>query len=72
MIKVEGYKAFRGIMKIIPKSNLIPPFNIEGDFLYKPEYDCWYNKGSSYPANVCEVLEDYTKWMEIIAKLSDT
>lgn len=61
MIKVEGYKAFRGIMKISPKTSTIRPMNIEGDWLYKPEYDCWYCGGRSFPASICEVSEDYTK-----------
>ena len=61
MIKVEGYKAFRGVMKISPKASSICPMNIEGDWLYKPEYDCWYCDGGSFPASICEVSEDYTK-----------
>lgn len=63
MICVEGYKAFRGTMRITP--NDIPPYKacphtVSGDWLYKPEYDCWYCKGSSYPAQVCEIVEDIT------------
>ncbi len=61
MIKVEGYKAFRGIMKIVPKRLGFEPFEIEGDWLYKPETDCWYDGSSSYPASICEVADDYTK-----------
>ena len=61
MIKVEGYKAFKGTMKITPKTVLMQPFEIKGDWLYKPEYDCWYNGGSSYPARICEVVEDFTE-----------
>ena len=60
MICVEGYKAFRGVMKITPKLSSISPKDISGDWLYKPEYDCWYCNGSSYPASICEILEDYT------------
>ena len=61
MIKVEGYKAFRGVMRIVPKTILMQPFEIKGDWLYKPEYDCWYNGGSSYPASICEVVENLTE-----------
>ena len=61
MIKVEGYKAFRGIMRIVPKRLGFEPYEIESDWLYKPETDCWYDGISSYPASICEVLEDYTK-----------
>lgn len=56
MICVEGYKAFRGKMRIIPR-NGIDPFVIESDWLYNPEYDCWYGNCSSYPASVCEIEE---------------
>lgn len=61
MIKVEGFKAFRGTMKIVPKRLGYEPFEVKGDFLYKPEADCWYGGGSSYPASICEVVEDLTE-----------
>ena len=57
-ITVEGYKAFNGIMRIVPKMVLMKPFEIKGDWLYKPECDCWYNGGSSYPASICEVVSE--------------
>lgn len=60
MIEVEGYKAFRGQMKIIPKNERIKPFIIDGDFLYKPDYKCWYNGGSSYPEDICHIVKDDT------------
>ena len=58
MIKVEGYLMFRGVMKITPKNVLFQPFEINGEWLYKPESDCWYSGGSSYPASICTVVED--------------
>ena len=59
MIKVEGYKAFKGVMLITPNNPNIKPFELESDWLYKPEYECWYNSfGNSYTANICQVLED--------------
>lgn len=67
MIKVEGYKAFKGIMRIVPKRLGVEPYEIKGDWLYKPEYDCWYVSGenvgwnNSFPNEICEVVEDYTK-----------
>lgn len=61
MIKVEGFKAFRGIMKITPKTDKILPFEVEGDWLYKPDYGCWYCKGSSFMEGICEVVKDYTE-----------
>lgn len=53
MICVEGYKAFRGNMIVTPKNPLYPPFTMYGDWLYKPDTDCWYGCGSSYCAAIC-------------------
>lgn len=64
MIKVEGYKAFRGTMRITPANINLQSITIHGDWLYKPEYDCWYCKGSSYPASICHVEIDETKEMQ--------
>ena len=61
MISCEGYKMFRGIMRIVPKNPNISCKDIESVWLYKPEYDCWYGNGSSYPADICEVIEDVTQ-----------
>ena len=58
MMSCEGYKMFRGIMRIIPKNPKFPCEDINTVWLYKPEYDCWYGNGSSYPAEICEVIED--------------
>ena len=59
MIKVEGYKAFHGDMRITPKNSLYPPFYIcDKDWLYKPEYDCWYGNGQSFCADTCEPIEN--------------
>lgn len=53
MLSCEGYKMFRGSMKV-------GAHVVEGVWLYKPEYNCWYCNGSSYPAEVCTVLVDNT------------
>ena len=58
MIKVEGFKAFHGVMRITPKSKCVPPKDIEGDWLYKPEYKCWYGNGASYGEDICTVVRD--------------
>lgn len=65
MICVEGYRAFRGAMRIAPKD--LPPykamnhsFTLTGDWLYKPQYDCWYGCGRSFGADICEVVGDET------------
>lgn len=60
MIKVEGYKAFRGVMRITPKPKEFEPFDLVGDWLYKPELDCWYSNGHSFHADICTVVEDST------------
>lgn len=58
MIKVEGYKAFHGDMKITPNNKLCPPFCItDKDWLYKPETNCWYGNGRSFTADICEPIE---------------
>lgn len=54
MICVEGYKAFRGTMKVTPGNPALPPHTMTGDWLYKPDTDCWYCKGQSFPARTCE------------------
>ena len=59
MIEVEGYKAFHGTMFIVPKNHEIPPFHIRDmDWLYKPDTNCWYGYGRSFPAEICIVEED--------------
>ena len=62
IIRVEGYKAFHGIMKInyanpeLAKANGMVS-EILGDWLYKPDTDCWYSGGRSFPADRCSILE---------------
>ena len=58
MIEVEGYKAFRGVMRIVPKSGLVEPFELEGNWLYNPMFDCWYGCGKSFLAKICEVVKE--------------
>lgn len=65
MLRCEGYQMFRGKMLITPTpppGHNFPPFEVEGDWLYKPEYDCWYCNGSSYMAKICTILEDFTNF----------
>lgn len=64
MIQCEGYKAFRGSATIKPKDPSIKPFVVEGDWLYKKEYDCWYCNGRSFPAGiVTEIHEPYMEYL---------
>lgn len=57
MIEIEGYKAFYGSMGITPANNR-SPFVLVGEFLYKPDTQCWYHEGKSYSNEVCHVLDD--------------
>jgi hypothetical protein len=43
-------------MKITPKAAKVPSFELEGDWLYKPEHGCWYRKGSSFSEEICEIV----------------
>lgn len=57
VIEVEGYKAFRGIMKIEYKSLYAMPMEIAGEWLYKPDTGCWYCGGRSYPDVICTIVK---------------
>lgn len=59
MIEVEGYRAFYGTMRITPKCS-VPPFELTGDWLYKPSCDCWYGRGRSFGADICEIVSEST------------
>ena len=59
MLKCEGYKMFRGTMRITPLNGR-HAYAVNGVWLYKPDVMCWYCKGSSYPEEICEVLVDET------------
>lgn len=64
MLKTENYKMFSGVMTITPtktKFYNMEPFDIEGTWLYKPEHDCWYCNGSSYPSSICKIKVDETE-----------
>ena len=58
VLSCEGYKMFRGSAMIVPKNPKFPPRKEYGDWLYKPEWDCWYVNGSSYPAEIVQDIED--------------
>ncbi len=59
MICVEGYKAFHGVMIITPViTSHIPPFEIEDDWLYKPDTQCWYGGGRSFSKEICKVKSE--------------
>lgn len=58
MIKVEGYKAFHGTMRITPKNPQFPPMEITCDWLYKPDTGYWYGNGRSFLDEICEILSE--------------
>lgn len=51
-----GIKAFRGTMRIMPVKG--PHFFMTGEWLYKPEYDTWYCRGESFPAEITKIEVD--------------
>jgi len=55
MLECEGYKMFEGCALIEPKSKCVTPFWLEGVWLYKPDTNCWYCKGRSFPANIVKI-----------------
>lgn len=60
LLECEGYRMFKGKAFINPASKNVCPFVEDGVWLYKPEYDCWYCNGHSYPAEIVKILEDRT------------
>jgi len=54
-------QTFKGSMIIFPKCEEIQPFIIYGDWYYKPQNNCWYNKGKAYPADICQIIEEKDK-----------
>ena len=57
VISVEGYKAFRGTMRISSAFSDFPPYDIRGEWLYKPGTGCWYGCGKSFPESVCKIVD---------------
>lgn len=62
MLICEGYKMFGGTAHIKPTNPAFEEQDVEGVFLYKPEYDCWYGNGVSYPSGIFNVKEDTTRY----------
>ena len=58
MLKSEGYMMFRGTARVVPMSDKFPAKDITGDWLYKPEWDCWYVNGRSYPAKIVQDIRE--------------
>ena len=56
MLKCEGYMMFRGTATIAPANG--KPYDVTGDWLYKPEYGCWYCNGHSYPESIIDNIRE--------------
>lgn len=75
MLRCEGYRMFRGSATIVPKNGK-DPYEVFGDWLYKPEWKCWYCAGSSYPEEIVWNILDYQEeavheMVEIVDALED-
>lgn len=57
MISSEGFRAFRGTMRIVP-INGNADFTVSGDWIYNPHQDTWYALGRSFPAECCRVEKE--------------
>ena len=65
MLKSEGYMMFRGSATVRPVNGQV--FILTGDWLYKPEWDCWYVNGHSIPASiVSNIREDVDVFLETV------
>lgn len=60
MLECEGFKMFRGTALVRPKTINLAVMKVSGVWLYKPEFDCWYVGGRSYPAEIVEIVKDET------------
>lgn len=61
MICVDNCKAFRGTMRIVPTPSTSDPFEVRGNWIYRPKYNRWYGCGLSVGADICETVEDETE-----------
>lgn len=50
-------KKFKGIMKI--HCWLFDDEEIEGEWVYRPQYNDWYDGQCAYPASRCEIVTIY-------------
>lgn len=54
MLTCEGYKMFYGEATVTPLNPKFPPMTIKGTWLYRPDTDCWYVNGRSFPDEIVE------------------
>lgn len=61
MLTIKNYKAFHGIMRITPRGMIVPAFELEADWLYNPDSDCWCNNEKEFAEDICTVVSDDTE-----------
>lgn len=54
IISVNGYKAFTGTIRVLWSDR--PTEEIYGDWLYRPDTNCWYCQDRSFPAAICMIV----------------
>lgn len=61
-MKVE-YVPFNGVMRINYVFLKRKPDEIEGTWVYRPQYNDWYDGRCAYPAHRCEIVsvKEYIK-----------
>ena len=69
MISREGIKAFRGKATIAPKNTKIEPFEVIGDWVYKPETDCWYCNGKSFMSSIVTDIREEPDVKELVKEI---
>ena len=61
MIDLNDCKQFKGIMRIHYPFLKLQPEEIEGAWVYRGQYNDWYNGECAYPANRCEIVKIFTE-----------
>lgn len=69
MIKVKDYKAFHGVMKVTPKSMIVPTFELEADWLYIPDKKVWIANDVEYSEEICTVVRDDSEVLQFEVRL---
>ena len=72
MLECEGYKMFYGTARVSGVNpDKFPPRDITGTWLYKPEWNCWYVNGESFPAEIVSNMRGETQMNDSIELTKD-